>query len=32
MSEIPEKLKTQLLGLPGDDRAELVYWPVRSLD
>jgi putative addiction module component (TIGR02574 family) len=32
MSEIAEKLKAELLGLSSEDRAELAYCLIRSLD
>jgi putative addiction module component (TIGR02574 family) len=32
MTEIAEKLKSDVLGLPVDDRAELAYLLLRSLD
>jgi len=32
MSEIAEKLKAELLQLTAEDRAELAYYLIRSLD
>ena len=32
MSELAERLKTEALGLPSEDRAELAYCLIRSLD
>lgn len=32
MTETAEKLKTDLAALPADDRAELAYFLLRSLD
>jgi putative addiction module component (TIGR02574 family) len=32
MSEIAERLKAEVLGLPSEDRAELAYCLIRSLD
>ena len=32
MSELAERLKTEALGLPNEDRAELAYCLIRSLD
>jgi len=32
MGELAERLKTEALGLPNEDRAELAYCLIRSLD
>jgi len=32
MTQIPEQLKADLLRLPTEDRAELAYFLIRSLD